>query len=119
MKTFSTDFCSMELYPKYVILTVNEGVEFNLPKATIIRQKLSEIFKDKEFLMISNRKFKHTLPTEVYKKGQLSNMRGLAIVANTKEGREKALEEQKLYGKSFAFFTNLEDAKSWAENYFY
>ena len=119
MQTFSTDFYSMELYPKYVILTINEEIVLNLQRASVIRQKLSETFKNGEFLMISNRKYKHTVTKEIYDKGYLPNMKGLAIVSKSEEEREKAILEQKLYGKSFAFFTELDDAKSWAESYFY
>ena len=109
----------MELYTRYVILTIYEEVELNLSKALVIRQKLSEEFKDNDFLMISNRKFKHIVTEEVYKKGQLANMKGLAIVSDSEKEREKALYEQKMFNKSFAFFRELDDAKSWAENYFY
>ena len=109
----------MELYAKYVILTIYEEVELNLAKASVIRQKLSEAFKDNDFLMISNRKFKHTVTNEVYRKGHLANMKGLAIVSDSEEEREKAINEQKMYNKSFAFFKELDDAKSWAESFFY
>ena len=109
----------MELYARYVILTIYEEVELNLANASVIRQKLSEAFKDNDFLMISNRKFKHTVTQEVYKKGDLANMKGLAIVSDSEEERQKAINEQRMYSKSFALFRELDDAKSWAESFFY
>ncbi|GAA4278970.1 hypothetical protein GCM10022259_36950 [Aquimarina mytili] len=108
----------MQLYDQFVILTINENVNFTLDKASIIRDQLRKYYKSKDFLMISHRKHNINVTPDIYKQGQLSNMRGLAIVSDNSEERDKAIIEQQLYGRSFAFFNTLEDAKSWAEAYF-
>ncbi len=118
MQLHTTDFCSIELYEKYVIVTVNEGINLTLDKASVIRKKLQSYYKNQEFLLISNRKNNHEVSYEIYKRGQLSNMKALAIVSKKKTERDKAIIEQKLFDKSFAFFENLDEAKSWAESYF-
>ncbi|MDY8136322.1 hypothetical protein [Aquimarina sp. 2201CG5-10] len=118
MEPYSNEFCQMELYDRYTILIINENVNFTLEKATILRDKLRDYYKSKDFVMISYRKYKHDVSIDIYKQGQLPNMKGLAIVSSSDEERDKAIMEQPLYGKSFAFFNNLEGAKSWAEGYF-
>ncbi len=118
MKHFSNEFCQMQLYDQFVVLTINENVEFTLEKASIIRDKLLQYYKSKNFVLISHRKHKHNVYPEIYKQGQLNNMKGLAVVSSHDEERDKAIIEQPLYGKSFVFFSCLEDAKSWAKGYF-
>lgn len=118
MEHFTNKFCELELHDKYAILTVNENVDFTLDKASIIRQKLRDYYKSKKFIMISQRKYPHKISTEIYKKGQLENMKGLAIVSSNNKERDKAIIEQPLYGKSFTFFSTLEEAKSWAKSFF-
>ncbi len=118
MQHFSNEFCQIEFYDQFVVLVINENVNLTLEKASEIRNKLREHYKSKDFLMITHRKFKHHVSQEVYKQGQLPNMKGLAIVSNDLEERDKAITEQPLYGRSFAFFKDLEEAKSWAEGYF-
>ncbi len=118
MKHFSNEFCEMQLYDQFVILTINENIDLTLERATVIRDTLSKFYKSKDFIMISYRKHKHNVSPEIYRQGQLSNMKGLAIVSESNEERGKAEIEQSMYGKSFAFFSCLEEAKSWAEGYF-
>ncbi|MEW7277136.1 hypothetical protein ABW636_00905 [Aquimarina sp. 2201CG1-2-11] len=118
MKHFSNEFCELELFEHYVVVTIQENVNFTLEKATVIRDKLRKYYKSKHFILISNRKFNHTVSYDIYKHGALSNMKGIAIVSTNCEERNKALKEQPLYGKSFTFFDSVEDAKSWAETFF-
>ncbi len=118
MEHFSNEFCQMQLYDRFVILVINENVTLTLEKASKVRQKLREYYKSQDFLMISHRKYDHDVSPEVYKQGQLDNMKGLAIVSNSEKERDRAISEQPLYDRSFVFFTCLEEAKSWAEGYF-
>ncbi len=118
MKHFSNEFCEMQLYDQFVVLSINENIDLTLEKASIIRDKLRKFYNSKDFIMISHRKHQHNVSPKIYKQGQLDNMKGLAIVSENIEERGKAVIEQSMYGKSFAFFSCLEKAKSWAEGYF-
>ncbi|WP_299439398.1 hypothetical protein [uncultured Aquimarina sp.] len=118
MELHTTDFCTIEFYEKFAVITVNKDVILTLNKANSIRKKLRSYYNGQNFIMITNRKNSHEVSTEVYKQGQLSNMKGLAIVSKEKTERDKAIIEQKLFDKSFAFFESLEEAKSWAKSYF-
>ncbi|WP_271783580.1 hypothetical protein [Aquimarina algiphila] len=111
-------FYELEFYNSFVIVTIFKDVLLTLNKANIVREEIKSYYKSKDFIMITNRKFRHEVSDEVFRQGQPSNMRGLAIVSKEKTERDIALIQQKLYDKSFAFFTTLEEAKSWAEGYF-
>jgi hypothetical protein len=118
MEHFSNEFCQIFLYDQYAILIISKNVDFTLDKASIIRNKLREYYNTKSFIMISYRKFKHNVSPDVYQQGGLSNMKGLAIVSSSNDERDKAFTEQSLYGKSFAFFNTIEEAKFWAKSFF-
>ncbi|MBQ4822571.1 hypothetical protein [Aquimarina sp. MMG016] len=118
MDVYSNEFCQMELHDRFVIVTMNENVNLTLTEATILRDKLKKYYNSNHFVMISHRKYKHKVCDQVYKQGQLPNMKGLAIVSSDDKERDRAMIEQQLYGKSFTFFEDLEEAKSWAEGYF-
>ncbi len=111
-------FYDVEFYDSFVIVTIYKDVFLTLEKANIVREEIRTHYKSKDFVMISNRKFKHVVADQVFSKGLPPNMKGLAIVSKEKTERDKAQIQQRLFDKSFAFFDNLEDAKSWAENYF-
>ena len=112
------DFCDIELYHSYVIITIHKDIDLCLTRASVIRELLQNHFGQTPFVMISNREYKHTVQPEVYRKGQLKNMKGLAIVSTQKTERDQALIDQKMFDKSFAFFHDMETAKSWASDYF-
>lgn len=118
MEHFSNDFFQVDLYDQYAILTIHENVDFSLNRASILRDKLKKHYESKGFIMISHRKFEHKTSPEIYKQGVLDNMKGLAIVSSKTKERDKAILEQPLFGKSFAFFSTLEEAKAWAKSFF-
>ena len=118
MVEVKTDFCKIEFYNRYVIVTFNENIFVNLPKAQEVRNKFREYYGNKDFVLITNRKYQHQVAEEVYEQGQLKNMKGLAIVSDKRTERDKAMSEQKLFDKSFVFFNTLEEAISWADTYF-
>ncbi|WP_103865614.1 MULTISPECIES: hypothetical protein [Aquimarina] len=118
MERFSYEFCQIELHDQYAILTIDENVNFTLSKASIIRDRLRKFYKSRDFIMISYRKFDHKVSPDIYTKGLLPNMKGLAIVSHNNKERDNAIIEQPLYGKPFVFYNSLEEAKSWAESFF-
>ncbi len=118
MELFTNDFCQIEFYSSFVIIVIKENTLFTLDKATSVRKKLRSYYKKNDFVLITHRKYKHEVAEEVYKQGQLHTMKGLAIVSSCADERDKAMQEQQLYDKSFAFFETIEEAKSWATAYF-
>lgn len=117
-KKHVSDFCELDLYDTYAILCVFEGQHLDLEKNNWIRAKYDEHFGGKEFVVVANRRFHHTIDLNIYKDGKMKNKKGMAIVSTIAEERERALVEQKLFPHSFAFFNSLESAKSWAQHFF-
>lgn len=117
-KKHVSDFCELYLYDTYAILRVFENEHLDLKKNDWIREKYSEHFGSKEFVVVADRRFHHTLDLNIYKDGKMKNKKGLAIVSSMEEERERALTEQKLFPHSFTFFNSLEDACSWAKHFF-
>ncbi len=118
MNIDTEQFYELEFHDSFVIVTISKDTILTLDKANVIRNRIRLHFKSNDFVMITHRKFKHKVTDKVFAKGQLKNMNGLAIVSQEKTERDAALIQQKLFDKSFAFFTSLDAAKSWAEAYF-
>lgn len=117
-KKLVSEFCELYLYDSYAILRVFENQHLDLKKNEWVRSKYKEHFGNKEFVVVADRRFHHTLDLDIYKNGKMKTKKGLAIVSSMEEGRERALVEQKLFPHSFAFFNKLEDAISWAKHFF-
>lgn len=112
------DFCELSLQPKYAILRVFENIYVDEDKTSIIRNSLKSFYRNKPFVMITDRKYDHKIDPAVYKSRSLKNMIALAIVSEHSDGREKATDEQPMFEDSFAFFNNVESAIDWAESFF-
>jgi hypothetical protein len=91
---------------------------FDLSKANILRSKFVEVFKNQEFVLITDRSLYHDIDLRIYKDRRLRNMKGLAIVSQNPVERDRALKEQALFDDSFAFFERLDDAIHWAGAFF-
>ena len=118
IQKINTDFCELNMYSKYAILKVFENVFYDTEKAAIVHQKFQDFFQNKPFVLITERNFKHEVDFNLYKSNTLQNIEGLAIVSANPEERERAVLEQPLFNKSFAFFEQLNDAQNWAGSFF-
>ncbi len=118
-KKLLSDFCELYLYDTYSLLRVFENQHLNLEKNDWIRANYKAHFGSKPFVVISDRRYHHTIDLDIYKNGKMSTKKGMAIVSTLEEERERALVEQKLFPHSFAFFTDLETARAWAEAFFF
>lgn len=117
-KKHISDFCELYLYDHYALLRVFENQHLDLKKNDWIREKYKEHFGNKDFVVVADRRFHHTIDLNIYKDGKMKTKKGMAIVSSMEEERERALIEQKLFPHSFAFFNSLEDARSWAEHFY-
>jgi hypothetical protein len=118
ISTYATDFCQLDLYPRFAVLRIFENEMFDLSKANILRSKFVEVFKNQEFVLITDRSLYHDIDLRIYKDRRLRNMKGLAIVSQNPVERDRALKEQALFDDSFAFFERLDDAIHWAGAFF-
>ncbi|MDN3723599.1 hypothetical protein QRD02_04335 [Aequorivita sp. SDUM287046] len=118
-KKLLSDFCELYLYDSYSLLRVFENQHLDLKKNDWIRESYKEHFGNKPFVVIADRRYPHTIDLDIYKNGKMKNKIGLAIVSSLEEERERAIVEQKLFPYSFAFFDNMENARAWAEGFFF
>ncbi|QAA80711.1 hypothetical protein EI546_02750 [Aequorivita sp. H23M31] len=117
-KKVVSDFCELYLYDDYAIVRIFENQHLDIKKNDWIRQQYKDHFGNKEFVVVADRRFPHSIDLDIYKNGKMRNKKGLAIVSTIEEERERAYVEQKLFPYSFALFGSLEDAKSWAQHFF-
>jgi hypothetical protein len=118
LKRIASDFCELFFYERYVITRVFENVILDTEKVNFIRAKNREHFLNNDFVIIADRNLKHDLDLSIYKKGITKKLKGVAIVSKNVEEKERAIKEQELFDNSFAFFEDIEEAKSWAESFF-
>lgn len=110
----STEFYELYLYDNYVVAEAKENAVID---GRITEAVLNEIFKHydrKPFTLITHRKNKYTVNPSAYSSRLLRKLNGMAIVSSDPEVKQKALQEQNLFEKPFAFFHELEEAESWA-----
>lgn len=113
-----TEFYRLEFYDSYVIIEGNSNISVNSSIAENILKKIFDHFKDRKFVIVSNRISEYKLQADAYSPAILKKVKGIAIVSKNSEVRDQAILEQKKFNGSFAFFENLDDAKNWAENFF-
>jgi len=115
---FNTDFYELLLYDNYGVLCIKENTFLDFSKAKFIRSHCKNHFKNREYVLIHDRKFKHEIDLELFRKGVSPYLKGMAIVSSDDNEKERAITEQTLFDRSYAFFNNMNDAKSWAESFF-
>ncbi|UZO81521.1 hypothetical protein NBT05_03370 [Aquimarina sp. ERC-38] len=102
----------------YAILVMEKDAILSVEVANKITKQLKEYYKEKNFILITHRKYPHEIDLNVYKGKILKNMIGFAIVSNNPEELKRALQEQPLWNEAFTFFKELDQAKSWALSFF-
>ncbi len=118
-KKLLSEFCELYLFENYSLLRVFENQHLDEEKNNWIRSNYKAHFGSKPFVVIADRSYRHTIDMNIYKNGKMRNKKGFAIVSTEESERERALIEQKLFPRSFAFFDDLESARAWAESFFY
>lgn len=112
----NTSHYKVVFYENFVIAEALEGVSVN---NEVIKDSLKVIFDHfggQDFTLISHRKNNYSVNIDVYTAKLMKKVKALAIVSSDSVMKKKALAEQMAFDQSFAFFDNLEDAISWAEN---
>ncbi|WP_339831634.1 hypothetical protein [uncultured Altibacter sp.] len=119
MKTlYTTEFYDLTFSETYAIIRVKKGVHLDLKITNELRHKLRSHYKNRPIVLIADRENDHDIDFAIYKQNRLKNTQALAIVSRNKAERERAMLEQEIFDKSFAFFERLEDAENWAISFF-
>lgn len=118
MKKLELSFCDLLFETHFAVLEMKEDRSVDIETAELITEALERYYKVEPFVLITYRKFHQPIDLNVYKGRILKNMIGFAIVSDNPEERRRAVAEQALWNNAFTFFTDLEEAKSWAESFF-
>lgn len=119
LKEYISDHSRISIFEKYAIFSVAKGKKLDQTVANEIRNALKVHYPRSPFVIIREELEELEVDFSVYQKRVMRNLKGLAIVSTNEAVRKRAIEEQSLFDDSFAFFTSMEDAKSWADSFVY
>ncbi|MBF8150048.1 hypothetical protein ITJ86_09085 [Winogradskyella sp. F6397] len=116
-ETLNFDFCNMTIYDHYVIVVVNEGVIVSTEHNNTLIKITETYFPNKPFVYITHRIHSYSVNPEVYSKtAQIKNLIGLVVVSKNYQAKINAKIEKMFFKKPFEIFSELDDAKAWAED---
>ncbi|MFC7357224.1 hypothetical protein ACFQO1_05970 [Jejudonia soesokkakensis] len=117
LKEYVSNNSKISIFEKYAIFSVAKGRKLDQTVANEIRTALKIHYPRSPFVIIREELHELEVDFSVYKKRAMRNLKGLAIVSSNEAVRKRAIEEQSLFDDSFAFFTSIDDAKSWADTF--
>lgn len=118
MLTKRTPQYQLTFSDNYVIAEAFEGAVVNNASVAENLKIIFDHFNGKPFALISHRKHNYTVNIDIYTLRLMKKVRALAVVSSDSTAKEKAMVEQLAFDHSFAFFEDLEEARSWAESVF-
>ena len=112
---YNLPYCRLQTYDDYTVVTVNEGVHIDFAEIEEIRSVLQQHYGDKPFGLIANRVNRYsTNPLAVRQFFSNHQVVAGAIVGSHLMTRLNAeIEKEVIDGAPVAFFTELDDARSW------
>lgn len=115
LKTLEYSFCSIEVYPDYVISYIKKDFHLTPDKNNVLEDIASDYFKNRPFVYISHRKNSYSVDPSIYMQtSKIKNLVGFAVVAEVPLSKGNP-EVGKLFfnDKPFEIFETIEEAKSW------
>lgn len=116
-ETLTFDFCKMDIYDNYMVVTMNEGVNITPDHNRVLLEVTKNHFEDQPFVYITHRINSYSVDPQIYlETAKIKNLKGFAVVSNNYQAKVNAQIEQLFFNKPFEIFTALEDAFIWADN---
>ncbi len=115
---FDYPFGQAQCFDRYVYFELKKLEVLTSDMSKQIMTDIDGFYKNGKYVFISHRRFTLAVQSDSYKYVNAKKMIGVAIVGDGEDPTENLIEEQSLYGGSFAFFKNKEQAISWAETFF-
>lgn len=115
LKTLEYSFCSIEVYPDYVISYIKKDFHLTPDKNKVLEDIASDYFKNRPFVYISHRKNSYSVDPSIYMQtSKIKNLVGFAVVAEVPLSKGNAELEKLFFNhKPFEIFETIEEAKSW------
>ncbi|MCK0123999.1 hypothetical protein MWU76_06285 [Gelidibacter sp. F2691] len=110
------DFCDIEIYEDYVVVTINEGVTVMPKHNTILINIVDTYFRHREFVYITHRVKSYAVnPSTYFETSKIKNLRAFVVVSKDFKAKANAEVEMLFFSKPFKIFDDLQEAKEWAE----
>lgn len=111
------DFCEMQIYDSYVIVTINEGITIS-PKHNIeLNNVVETYFINKKFVYISNRINSYAVDPSTYiETSKIKNLKGFAVVSKDYKAKSNAEVEKLFLTKPFEIFNDMTKAIAWTNS---
>ncbi|MEM0518083.1 MULTISPECIES: hypothetical protein [Aequorivita] len=104
----------LECYPFHALFYF-KATAFNIAEAKELSKALDTHYRGRKCVVISTREFTKTINPLVYQEVPSKSVVGVAIVSNSENVKNEAIEEQGLFKGSFGYFNCIEEAANWAE----
>ncbi|RLJ60933.1 hypothetical protein CLV86_2783 [Lacinutrix venerupis] len=114
-KIINIDIGYVSIFDNYIIMEIDQGVIVTKEHNQLLVDIVDKFYKDKGVVYISNRKNSYSVnPSVYYETNKIKNIIGLAVVSENGMAVSNAEIEKLFFNKPFEIFSNLEDAKNWA-----
>ncbi|MDC8004109.1 hypothetical protein POV27_08595 [Aureisphaera galaxeae] len=112
--TIDLDFVQVEIYDQYALLTIQEGIVFDLPKLGSLFEVFEQYYPDKPFGYISDRKFDFSVnPTCYLEVSNHPRLMSIAVLCHTESSYNTAQFEKAFYKRPFGVFYSMEECEAW------
>ncbi len=113
-KNYTTSIGNLECYSTYAVARISVDSVSREGAKELIQAGYSH-FKDRQFVLISDRKDSYNVDSAAYKFINPKKIVGIALVSSNDKVKEDAFHKQELYNGSFGFFSTVEEAVDWAK----
>ena len=111
------DFCEINIYDNYMIVTVNTGVTITRKHNTVLTNIANTYFNNNPFVYITHRVNSYSVDPAVYKEtSKISNLAGFCVVSKNYMAKSAAQIEKLFLDKPFEIFDTVKEAIDWAKS---
>lgn len=112
------DFCEIEVFSNYLIVTISEGITLTPQHNQVLKDISLKHFKDKKFGYITHRVHSYSVDPRIYiETSKIENLAAFAIVSTRQINISNAEIEKLFFKKPFKHFDVLENAIAWVKGY--
>lgn len=111
------DFCEVNIYKSYMIVTMHAGVNITLEHNAVLNSIVDNYYKNKPFVYITHRVNSYSVDPAVYKEtSKIANLVGFSVVSKNFMAKKTAEIEKLFLNKPFEIFDSLDEAIAWAQD---
>ena len=112
---YDLEYCETFIFDEFLVNQIREGVTITPEHNLKLKEIIDRHFKNRPVVYISNRIFSYSVdPITYIGTSKISNLLGIAIVADTDINIKNALYEGTFYNNQFQVFKTLSEAIQWA-----